>query len=103
MAEVIPVPKVNSPHQCKQFRPIPLLFHCGKIAEKFTLKEYKAQILPKLNNNQYAYRTGLSTTDALIYAFDKWTKQIDSKSIKAIEVIFKDFFKTFDSMQPPNY
>ena len=43
MAEVVPLPKIKSPAQCKDFRPISLLFHCGKIAEKLFMEEYRKQ------------------------------------------------------------
>jgi exonuclease III len=55
-AEVVPLPKVNNPSQCKDYRPISLLFHCGKVAEKFFMAEYKRQILPKISDQQFAYK-----------------------------------------------
>jgi hypothetical protein len=98
-AEVVPLPKVKTPTQCKDFRPISLLFHCGKVAEKFFMEEYKKQILPSISNQQFAYRSGVGTTDALIYTLDQWTAMLD-QSNTAVEVIFKDFTKAFDSLQP---
>ena len=74
-AEVIPVPKLKSPSQCKEFRPISLLFHCGKVAEKLFAKEYKKSVLPKISSAQYAYQPGLGTTDAIIYTLENWIKQ----------------------------
>ena len=98
-AEVIPVPRLKSPSQCKEFRPISLLFHCGKVAEKLFAKEHKKSVLPKISSAQYAYQPGLGTTDAVIYTLENWIKQLDNRTKKA-EVIFKDFSKALDSLQP---
>jgi hypothetical protein len=99
-AEIIPIPKLKSANKCKEFRPISLLFHCGKIAEKFFVQEYKKSVLPKISPSQYAYQPGLGTRDAIIYTLESWTRQLDNKNNKAVEVIFKDFSKAFDSLQP---
>ena len=100
MAEVIPIPKTKTPHQCKDFRPILLLYHYGKVAEKFFMREYKKQVLPSISNHQFVYQPGLSTTDAVIFTLEQWTALLDDKSTKAVEVIFKDFSKAFDPLQP---
>ena len=55
-AEIVPIPKTRSPTQCKEYRPISLLFHCGKIAERFFANEYKKNVLPKIDNHQFAYQ-----------------------------------------------
>ena len=51
-AEVIPIEKVANPSAAKDSPPISLLYHCSKIAEYFLMKEYKKQILPRVNKNQ---------------------------------------------------
>ena len=99
-AEVVPLPKIKTPAQSKDFRPISLLFHCGKVAEKFFMAEYKKQVLPRISNQQFAYRPTVGTTDALIYTIEKWTHMMDDKNTRAVEVVFKDFSKAFDSLQP---
>ena len=70
-AEVVPMEKVQNPTTLKDFRPVLLLFHCGKIAEKFFIYQYKKPVLPKLNTNLFAYQKNLGTTDALVYALDR--------------------------------
>ena len=99
-SEVVPLPKVKTPTECREFRPISLLFNCGKVAEKFLTREYNKHVLPKISNQQFAYRRGLGTTDAVISTLERWISQLDCKSTKAIEVIYKDFSKAFDSLQP---
>ena len=57
-------------------------------------------MLPNLSNSQFAYRAGVGTTYAIIYTIEHWTKMIDDRGIKAVEFLFKDFSKAFDSLQP---
>jgi hypothetical protein len=61
MAEIVPVPKTKDPTSLKDYRPISLLHHCSKIAEKVFAIEYKNQVLPKLKTHQFAYQQGIST------------------------------------------
>ena len=99
-AEVIPLKKVSSPSLCKEFRPISLLYHCGKIAEFFFTKELKKYLIPKIPEYQYAYQKNKGTTDALIYTLDRWTSMLDHKDNAYVEAILADFSKAFDRMQP---
>ena len=99
-AEVVPLEKVPNPQVLKDYRPISLLFHCGKIAEHFFMAEYKKQVLPKIRKNQFAYQPRLGTVDALVYAIDNWTHLLDDKNTAAVNIMFKDFSKAFDCMQP---
>ena len=89
-AEVIPIEKVANPSEAKDSPPISLLYHCSKIAEYFLMKEYKKQILPRVNKNQLAYQKRLGTVDALVYNLDNWTQMLDSKNTVAVNVVFKD-------------
>ena len=100
LSEVIPIPKNNSPLTYKDYRPISLLWHCGKIIEHFFLLKLKPQLLPKLINDQFAYQENKSTTDAIIAALDDWSSIIDKKSNAGVEVLFEDFSKAFDMMLP---
>lgn len=96
----MPLAKTVNPKILKDYRPISLLFHCGKIAEFFMMSEYKKLVLPKLKNNQFAYQKNLGTVDALVHSIDQWTKMLDNKSTAAVNIMFKDFSKAFDCMQP---
>ena len=69
-------------------------------AEYFFMKEYKKQVLPKIGKNQFAYQRCLGTVVALVYSLEKWTRMLDQKDTAAVNVIFKDFSKAFNCMQP---
>ena len=99
-AEVLPLPKVKNVKALSDHRPISLLWHCGKIAEAFVMDRYKQEVLPKIKSDQYAYQQNKGTTDALLWAIDDWTKILDVKENAAVQVLFKDFSKAFDLMQP---
>lgn len=98
-SEVVPVAKTKNPTCLKDYRPISLLHHCSKVAEEAFLIEYKTQVINKLCKHQFAYQKGISTTDALIYSTEIWTKQL-KQSNSTVNIIFKDFSKAFDMMQP---
>ena len=57
-------------------------------------------MLPKISSAQYAYPPGLSTTDAITYTLENWIKQLDNRTNKAVEVIYKNCSNPFDSLQP---
>lgn len=99
-AEVVPIKKISAPSTFKEYRPISLLWHCGKIIEYFFLEKLKPHISKHISNEQFAYQPKKGTTDALIAAIDDWTHTIDNKNNAGVEVIFEDFSKAFDLMQP---
>ena len=41
MSQIVPIPKVSQPSVCKDFRPISLLFHLGKLAEQVVINKLK--------------------------------------------------------------
>ena len=55
-------------------------------------------MLANLSNSQFAYCVGVGTTDAIIYTIEHWTKMFNDRGIKAVEILFKDFSKAFDSL-----
>jgi hypothetical protein len=83
-AEIVPLNKVANPQTSKDFRPISLLWHCGKIVEFFVVKCLRNELNHKLNENQYAYTQGKGTTDALVYTLTDWVKKLDQKNTLAV-------------------
>ena len=67
------------------------------------MAEYKRQILPKVSDQQFAYKPAVGATDTMIYTLDQWTAMMDDKNTKAVEALFKDFSNAFDSLQPASY
>ena len=99
-AEITPLPKTSSPAVSKDFRPISLLWHCGKVAEYFIARMLKTATKDELTLKQYAYTDGVGCVDALVDALSNWTKHIDQKDNLCIQSAFVDFSKAFDMMNP---
>lgn len=97
-AEVVPINKVKNPKQFKDLRPISLLFHLGKIAERIVTNLIQAELPPLAN--QFAYSQTLSTTDALVKLASDVAVQLDNKGTVAVQALLLDFSKAFDRMHP---
>ena len=98
-AEIRPIPKVPSPRDPKDFRPISLLFHLGKLCEQVIINKLSHTIRTSLSRNQYAYQQGFGTTDALIHLIDDWTRELDKRSSPTVKTVCLDFSKAFDRLQ----
>ena len=72
MAEVVPLPKMKTPQRIKDNHRISLLFHCGKVTEKF--------FMSSIGNKCYqtlaivSQSVGVGTTDAIIYTLSTGLK-----------------------------
>ena len=97
-AEVSPLPKTASPSTCKEFRPISLLYHLSKIAEKFINREL-SKYVPS-DPCQYAYTKNVGTTDALVKVITDISTTLDRKDVYAVQALYLDFSKAFDLMRP---
>jgi hypothetical protein len=99
-AEIAPVKKVTRPTTYKDFRPISLLYHQSKVVESYINKLLRKELDGKLKNNQYAYTSGRSTTDALTHCITIIAQLLDNKENFAVQGLFLDFSKAFDLMRP---
>jgi hypothetical protein len=97
-AEITPIPKTRSAATCKDYRPISLLWHIGKVVETFICRTLRQQLTPKLEDNQYAYRQGVGCTDALVSVLDDVTKSLDDSKNIGMQLVLYDFSKAFDLM-----
>ena len=73
IAHVIPLFKSGDPKLLNNYRPISLLSNISKIIEK-TAKLYLVSFLEEnglLHNNQFGFRGGKSTQDAIVYLIKK--------------------------------
>ena len=99
-AQISPIPKCSSPAEFKHFRPISLLFHIGKLAEEVIVRKMRSKLDEVIKPSQYAYRPGISTTDALLQYVDDFTKFLVDQKNKFVQSACLDFSKAFDRLQP---
>lgn len=99
-AQITPAPKVRQPNMLKDFRPISLLFHLGKVAEQVIVNKLRNPLADVIASNQYAYRPKLGTTDAILQLIDDCTADLDSIESKYVQLGCLDFSKAFDKLQP---
>ena len=103
LASVTPVYKnKGSKNDITNYRPISLTSIASRIMESIIrdgLMEYMKE-KDLLSSNQFGFTTGRSTVLQLLTVLDKWTKIIDDG--KAVDVIFCDFQKAFDTVPHKN-
>ena len=97
-ASVTPIPKNGSSQSVKNWRPISILPLPGKILEKlctkFLLDELKENDI--LSDDQYGFRTGLSTSHATYHYVKYIVDGINNKQVTA--AVYLDFARAFDSV-----
>lgn len=97
-ATVIPIPKIKNPSNVADLRPISLLPLPGKTLEKFVHKDLITYLETHdlLSKNQFGFRPGLSTSDAITELIDG--VGINLNSNKLTIATFVDFAKAFDTL-----
>jgi len=98
VAKVIPLYKTGDSHVFNNYRPISLLSQFSKILEKLFTKRLDNFIDENnlLMDSQYGFRSGISTSMALIELVDRLTNCIENK--KYAVGIFIDLKKAFDTV-----
>jgi hypothetical protein len=99
-AQICPIPKIAHPTRYKEYRPIALLFHLGKLAEDIIIQKMRGTLNRIIEPSQYAYQPGIGTTDALLDYVDTYTSLLDKRDIRFIQSASLDFSKAFDRLQP---
>ena len=89
------------PLQYKDFRPISLLFHLGKLAEDIIIKKERNTLSNIIDPSQFAYENKIGTVDSLIRLLNDYTSELDKLSVKFMQLAGIDFVKAFDRLQPP--
>lgn len=100
-AIIVPIHKNGDKGVVGNYRPISILTSLSKIFEKVINKriiEY-LELNHLLSSNQYGFRRGKSTSEAVLKLTDFVTKNLDSK--KKTLAIFLDLAKAFDSVSIP--
>ena len=75
-------------------------FHIGKPAEEVVIRKMRHKLDAVIKPSQYAYKAGVSTTDALLQYVDDYTKFLDDAKTKFVQSACLDFSKAFDRLQP---
>ena len=78
LANISPIPKESPVTECSQLRPISLTNIIMRILEKIVFKqEIYPQVKKVIDDDQFAYKEGTSTTTALIKCQHNWLKWLD--------------------------
>ena len=97
IAKVIPIFKKGDKSNLNNYRPISLLPVLSKVLEKVINKQITSKLdeLKLIDDNQYGFRTGHSTEDAVLKFIDYIEKA--KKKYKHVASIHIDVSKAFDS------
>lgn len=98
IANVVPIPKIKNPDCVSDLRPISLLPLPGKILEYFIHSQLMSHLINNkiLSDNQYGFRQGFSTVDAITTVLDDVGVGINNGKITL--ATFIDFSKAFDTL-----
>lgn len=96
-AVITPVPKVTSPQNLSDLRPISVTPILSRLVEKLIARKYLTPALPtKLLEDQYAYRPTGSTTAALVDISHHITLMLETNTY--VRCILIDYSKAFDTI-----
>ena len=95
-AKVLPIPKVSSPTEPKDYRPVSILCVLAKALEKIVHKQMSEYLkeFNIVNCCQSGFRKEHSTITALAYVTDSIRESIDNRELSLL--ILYDFSKAFD-------
>ena len=96
---IIPIPKKSCPKENNDYRPVALTPIVMKCFEKYMVTKLKAEIGPKLDPQQFAYRQGRGTDDAITGITHLALKHLEAPGAYA-RLLFIDFSSAFNSLQP---
>ena len=98
ISNVTPIFKAGDPKLVSNYRPISLLSLPSKLLERFIHNSLLDYILSNslLSSNQFGFRPGSSTQEALLTATTDWHSFLDSHS--DVAAVFFDLSKAFDSI-----
>ena len=99
-SQIKPIPKVSCPSKLKDYRPVSMLFHLGKLSEQVIIDKMRSKLESIIDPCQYAYQPNIGTVDALIQLIDDFTAQLDNPNTKFVQSAALDFSKAFDRLQP---
>ena len=95
-AQITPLPKVSHPKLYKDFRPVSLLFHIGKLCEQVIVNKLKSSVQTAISSSQFAYRPKLGTTEAILRLIDNCAADLDDSDNKYLQMACLDCSKAFN-------
>ena len=93
-SNVIPIPKIQSPMDEGDFRPISLTPCLAKVLEDYVVKWLIDDVKDKIDPNQFGCLKGTSTMFCLLDMIHNWLTYLDSPG--HLRLCFLDFSKAFD-------
>ena len=95
---ISPVPK-NKPKSMNDYRPVALTSLAMKVFERIVLQKLLPQTKPFLDQNQYAYKSNRSTSDATLALLHHCYEHLE-KTNSFVRILFIDFSSAFNTIQP---
>ena len=96
---ISPVPKNNKPKSMNDYRPVALTSLVMKVFERIVLQKLLPQTKPFLDQNQYAYKSNRSTSDATLALLHHCYEHLE-KTNSFVRILFIDFSSAFNTIQP---
>ena len=94
-SNIIPIPKIQSPMDEGDFRPISLTPCLSKVLEDFVVTWLIDDVKDKIDPNQFGCLKGTSTTYCLLDMIHTWLTYLDSPG-RHLRLCFLDFSNAFD-------
>ena len=96
---ICPVPKNNKPKSMNDYRPVALTSLVMKVFERIVLQKLLCQTKPFVDQNQFAYRSNRSTSDATLALLHHCYEHLE-QSNSFVRILFIDFSSAFNTIQP---
>ena len=98
IARIVPIHKNDSLNELSNYRPISLISCLSKLIEKIFKSKIELYLKNHniLNKNQYGFRKGFSTEDAVLHFVNEVVRNSDNGNHTL--ALFIDFSKAFDSV-----
>ena len=98
-ATIVPVPKKPNPKEMNDYRPVALTSVPFKCLERIVLERLRKETAKHQDQNQFAYKKGSSTDDAIILLIQNILSHLEKQKTYA-RVLFIDFSSAFNTIQP---
>ena len=96
LSNICPIPKKSPLHEVSNYRPISLLSLVSKVFERCIYNRLIDHISSKLNELQYGFQRGKSTTSQLLHVLHNIHKMLEKRC--QVDTIYLDFAKAFDKV-----